>query len=381
MKSPRNLSSASVVLSLTALLAGCASVRAPLPPSLELPKPPNDLRAVRKGDHVYLYWSVPSQTMDRQSVRRAGPTRVCRSLEASMKTCATPVGNVPSLPKGIRTPKAQTTFVDTLPQELQQKNPNRLISYAVEALNLEARSAGLSNQVQVPLAPTLAPPPNFRAEVTARGVVLTWDCLTVPATPQGASYVDRIYRKSPDTQAEVKVADVTCRDRRFEDQTIEWQKPYEYRVTTATSINLAKGEMPCPTTAGATGAISLPECVQVATVEGNDSPPEKVFTKDVYPPAVPTGLEAVFSGPGQAPFIDLLWAPEGDADLAGYSVYRRENGGQATKINTDLVKTPAFRDTGVETGKTYWYAVTAVDERGNESARSVEASETVPQQP
>jgi fibronectin type 3 domain-containing protein len=45
------------------------------------------------------------------------------------------------------------------------------------------------------------------------------------------------------------------------------------------------------------------------------------------------------------------------------------------------VKTPAFRDTHVEAGKTYQYAVTAVDERGNESAHSAEASETVPQQP
>src|SRR6266581_3009699 len=119
MKLPPDLLSASVALTLAALLGGCASVRAPLPPSLELPRPPNDLRAVRKGDRVYLYWSVSTQTMDRQSVRRPGPTRVCRSLEASMQTCGTPVGNVPSLPKGVRTPKAQATFVDTLPQELQ----------------------------------------------------------------------------------------------------------------------------------------------------------------------------------------------------------------------------------------------------------------------
>jgi hypothetical protein len=381
MKLPRNLSRASVVLTFAALLTGCASVQAPLPPSLELPKPPSDLRAIRKGDHVYLYWSIPSQTMDRQSVRRASPTRICRTLEASMKTCGTPVGNVPPLPKGVKTPRAEATFVDTLPRELQQQNPTRLVSYAVEALNLHARSAGLSNQVQVALAPALPPPANFRAEVTERGVLLTWDCEATPAQPQGARYVDRIYRKSPDTRAEVKVADVTCPDRRFEDQTIEWQKAYEYRITVVTLVNLEPQLQPCPPSQKvADEATGGSRCPDTGVVEGDDSPAQKIFAKDVYPPAVPTGLEAVFSGPGQAPFIDLLWAPDSDADLAGYNVYQRD-GGQSKKINSELVKTPAFRDTGVEGGKIYWYAVTAVDERGNESSRSAEASETVPQQP
>jgi hypothetical protein len=380
MKSRRNLSSASVVLTLAALLGGCASVQAPLPPSLELPKPPNDLRAVRKGDRVYLYWTAPTQTMDRQGVRRAGPTRICRSLESSMRTCGTPVGNVAPPPKGIGTPRAEATFVDPLPTELQQQNPTRLITYAVEALNLHARSAGLSNQVRVPLVPTLPRPPNFRAEVTARGVVLMWDCEVAPANPPEARYVYRIYRKSPDTQAEVIVADVSCPDHGFEDQTIEWQKPYEYRITVVTQVDLDQEIRPCPPLQKAEDQ-ATPGSQCLGAVEGDDSPPQKVFTKDVYPPAVPTGLQAVFSGPGQAPFIDLLWAPDSDADLAGYNVYRRENGGQAAKINSDLVKTPAFRDTHVEAGKAYQYAVTAVDERGNESARSAEASETVPQQP
>src|ERR1700739_2438386 len=79
---------------LTVVLAGCASVQAPLPPSLELPKPPTDLHALRKGNHVYLFWTVPTQTMDRQTVRHPGPTRICRGLEALLSTCGTPVGNV-----------------------------------------------------------------------------------------------------------------------------------------------------------------------------------------------------------------------------------------------------------------------------------------------
>jgi fibronectin type 3 domain-containing protein len=86
----------------------------------------------------------------------------------------------------------------------------------------------------------------------------------------------------------------------------------------------------------------------------------------------------VFSGPGQQPFIDLVWAPVSDADLAGYNVYRRTEGSAGIKINVDLVKSPAYRDLSVGPGKRYLYSVTSVDVRGNESARSEEAGEAVP---
>src|SRR5271154_3036036 len=73
------------------LLAGCAQTGAPLPPSLELLKPPSDLRASRKGDRVTLTWSQPSLTTDRQSARYIGPTMICRSLKSEISECGTPI--------------------------------------------------------------------------------------------------------------------------------------------------------------------------------------------------------------------------------------------------------------------------------------------------
>jgi fibronectin type 3 domain-containing protein len=67
-----------------------------------------------------------------------------------------------------------------------------------------------------------------------------------------------------------------------------------------------------------------------------------------------------------------------DADLAGYNVYRRAAGEEPVRLSAESVKTPAFRDNGVVAGKKYLYSVSAVDERGNESARSEEAEESVP---
>ena len=113
-------------------------------------------------------------------------------------------------------------------------------------------------------------------------------------------------------------------------------------------------------------------------VEGDDTPEVQVFAHDVFPPAVPSGLQAVFSGPGQGPFIDLIWAPASDVDLAGYNVYRHEEGMTPEKVNAELVKTPAYRDKNVVSGKEYFYSVSAVDVRGNESAQSEETSEGAP---
>ena len=141
------------------------------------------------------------------------------------------------------------------------------------------------------------------------------------------------------------------------DKTFEWEKKYEYRITTLTQVD-SHG--------------------MSAAVEGDDSQPVEVFTRDIYPPAQPAGLQAVFSSVGQKPFIDLTWAPNLESDLAGYNVFRRVEGGQFKKLNQQLVPTSSFRDENVEPGKKYIYSVSAVDLRGNESQRSAEASETVP---
>jgi fibronectin type 3 domain-containing protein len=392
MKSLCHPAPACAVLALAGVLAGCASVGAPVPPSLELPKPPADLRAVRKGSKVYLLWTIPTQTTDRHSVTRPGPTRVCRSLAAIMSECDTPVGNVPpavgiageaaSQAETGPNRKPQAEFTDTLPSDLQQQNPTRMATYAVEALNRDARSAGSSNQVQVSLVPTLAPPANFQAQVISDGVLLTWECEQFPTTSPNLHFTYRIYRRSLDTGADAKLADVDCSIPRYGDHTIEWQKSYQYRITVVSFVDLEPKIDPCPVrerTVGDTIERTIPTCLDVAIVEGDDSAPQTIFSKDIYPPGVPTGLQAVFSGPGQAPFVDLLWAPDTDADLAGYAVYRREEGTQPAKMNAGLVKTPAYRDQNVVPGKTYWYSVSAVDLRGNESVRSDEASEAVPQ--
>ena len=45
----------------SAVLVSCGAPGVPIPPALELAKPVTDLRAARKGDKVYLAWTVPAE--------------------------------------------------------------------------------------------------------------------------------------------------------------------------------------------------------------------------------------------------------------------------------------------------------------------------------
>jgi hypothetical protein len=347
------------------MLSSCGTPGPPLPPSLELPKQVTDLHAARKGDKVDLTWSLPTQTTEHRTIRHLGPTRICRILQTAMKDCVSPVGQlrpapVPRAAAGTNQ-KSQAEYIDSLPQNMQQENPTAQVTYAVAVLNESGRSAGLSNQVQVPAAPTLPAPADFNAQVTAQGILLSWSCGGAPKTLPQIQYRVRIYRHRENARVDTSAGEVDvldCSKTELLDQSFEWEQAYFYHATVVT-------------------VVSVPEKPEMQ-VEGDDTSLVKVFAHDVYPPADPSGLQAVFSGVGQAPFIDLVWAPVTDTDLAGYNVYRHEEGGPPVKINSELAKTPAFRDSNVSSGKKYFYSVSAVDLRANESARSEEASETVP---
>jgi hypothetical protein len=359
-----NFQKVTVCLVAAALLSSCGSPGVPLPPSLELAKPVTDLHAVRKGDKVYLTWTAPILTTDRHNIRHFGATQICRSLGATMDQCRSPVSTVApaTLSKSKKVPAAQqVTASDELPAMLQSANTTGSLVYAVNVLNSYGRSAGLSNQVLVPAAPTLPPPGDFHAELTADGVRLAWTPISsVPAIP-GLRFSYRVYRREQGSKTEAVAGEIPIGAESAAillDRSMEWEKTYEYHATVVTLVAQANdGEQ---------------------RVEGDNTPPLTVVADDVFPPAVPTGLQAVFSGPGQKLFIDLVWTPNSDPDLAGYNIYRHEQGVAPERVNSELARAPAFRDLQVLSGHQYSYSISAVDVRGNESQHSDEASETVP---
>ena len=350
-----------LTIAATAVLIGCGYAGPPKPPSLNLPEPPTDLRAIRKGNDVYLAWTVPTETTDGLAIHGYGPTRICRSTIPAMTECINPVGEVapPAVPSG-KTPvlKLQQNFTDAVPGTLLSNNASAQIFYGVSVLNGRGRSAGISNIVSVPAVVSPAAPADFHAEVTAGGIVLRWAPIPRQSEISDTRHAYRVYRREANSTLDTTIGEVPIDSSQLTDHSFDWEKTYFYRATVVTFIQVS----------------AEPE----REFESDDTPPVRVFAHDIFPPPVPTGLQAAFSGVGQQPFIDLIWTPDNEADLAGYNLYRREAGEEPKKINPQLVKTPSFRDSDVVSGHTYIYSVTSVDIRANESARSEEASETVP---
>jgi hypothetical protein len=340
------------------MLAGCGTPGAPQAPSLNLPQPVTDLSAIRAGNQVSLFWTMPKKNTDKLVIKGDVTVRVCRQ-EA--------VG--PCVDSGTVTmaPGAAGSYSETLPA-LLSTGPPRVLKYFVELKNRNGRSAGLSNAVETLAGGPPDPVRGFTAEVNKAGVVLSW-------TPDGENAVVRLQRKlltPPATkpqqgpmapQPEPLEQNLLIEDvgqGRALDKSIHFGETYEYRAQRVARLTVNGNTM---------------------ELAGELSPPVRVEAKDVFPPEAPTGLAAVATGGenGGEAAIDLSWAPDSEADVAGYVVYRREGDAAWERISSaEPVVGPAFHDAHVQVGRAYIYAVSALDQGGHESARSAEARETVP---
>ena len=354
------------------LFAGCGMPGAPLPPSLNLPVPVTDLSAVRTGPQVALAWTMPTKTTDKVLLKGNIAVRICRN-QTSPSTC--------SIAATLEfAPGAGATFTDALPPELAS-GPARVLIYSVELVNRKDRSAGLSNSAQI-LAGE-APPAieDLTAEMRRKGVFLHWSPAPSESSPVAVRLVRRLLSPpvkkadqgplaQPDEPLEqalfVEPAPHSNRaPRTCIDTNIRFGETYEYRAQRVARITVGSSTL---------------------ELAGPLSPPLRIEAINVFPPSTPKGLEAVATAGenGSGPAIDLSWLPGAEADLAGYIVYRRESGAVATNATWKRISPaqpvigPGFHDANVLPGRTYIYAVTAIDQGGRESTRSNEASDIVP---
>lgn len=353
--------SAALACALAAAAVGCGTPGAPLPPSLNLPLKVTDLSAIRAGDKVSLVWTMPKKTTDKLFIKGFVTVRVCRREAAA--ECVDAGAPFPVAPGVIG------TYSETLPAALSS-GPARTMSYFVELKNSNGRSAGLSNAVVMLAGAPPEPVRGFTAEVRKAGAVLHW-------TPGGENVSVRLQRRLLTPQAEKPrrgplgpAKEPVEQDLWIEggsqigqaiDKDIRFGETYEYRAQRVARIT-ADGK--------------------TLELGGELSPPVQVEAKDVFPPAVPTGLVAVatLGDDGGETAIDLSWQPDAEPDTAGYIVYRREGDEDWQRISpAQPAFGPGFHDAHVVAGHTYRYAVSAVDQGGHESARSAEAQETVPQ--
>jgi hypothetical protein len=358
-----------VLLSSGVALAGCGMPGAPQPPSLQLPDRVADLSAVRTGNQVALTWSMPKRDTDKVPLKGNVTVRICRNESVAAGCSAAATLQL--------TPDADGAFTDSLPPALAEGAP-RVVTYFVELDNRKGRSAGLSNGAQILAGEAPAAVDGLAAEVRRDGVLLRW----TPALPDAAPAAVRLVRKlvSPPAPAPAKSTEgpVAPRPEPPErtllvepgphldhalDSSIQFGGTYEYRAQRVTRV---------------------PVNGETLELAGPLSGPVRIAAVNVFPPAEPRGLAAVATAgeAGAGPAIDLNWQPGAEVDLAGYIVYRREAGQPESSWQrispAQPVAAPDFNDANVQPGHTYLYAVSAVDQRGHESARSAPAEETIP---
>lgn len=83
-----------------------------------------------------------------------------------------------------------------------------------------------------------------------------------------------------------------------------------------------------------------------------------------------TGVQQQYS-------VNLSWNPS-TSSVAGYNIYRGTTPGSYSKINPSLDANSSYTDNSVTSGVTYYYAATAVNSSGQESAYSTPIEVAIP---
>jgi len=353
-----------VSLFVSALLfvaAGCAKVGEPQPPVLLLPKPATDLAARQYADKIVLTVSTPAQNTN------GSPVTTLQEVEVFRVSAGRGQLKVP-LPKEDylrRATKILAVTADKFSNYLNEKtfvfwdefSPqeratiySQTFDYAVRFVNRKKQTAGLGNLAIVSPVAIPAAPTGLTAKLAQEYVRLSWNPPTqnmdgsVPPRFEGYN----VYRsEDPKKFAPGPLNSDLLPKPEFEDRSFQFDKTYYY-------------------------AVSVVGSRQDPYAESLRSQPVEVVARDSFPPGPPQNLNAVVENG----IVILLWAAPLDPDVAGYRIYRSEEGGKEKQLLQVVpMNTLSFRDEKAQPGKKYEYSVSAVDTHGNESTRAYTTAE------
>ncbi len=308
------------------LLSGCGYIGDPLPPALRIPGRVTDLRVAQQEDRIVIHFTVPELTTDGLPLRLG-------KLDLLAGPYAQAPFNAEAWAAGAKTLDTSAVKPGPATVEVTPSGWNgQEVFFRVRVLSDRGKDGGWSDFANLRVIAPLHKPDGLKVEATAQGVKLTW---AGPREPAGMTF--RIRRR----EGKGAVAEVaTAAGSEWVDTQTRYGETYEYSVQ---SLMTADG----------------------ARAESAQSDPISIVPVDRFPPAVPTGLTAL-AGPSS---IELSWDPNPEPDLAGYIVYRAVSGGALERLAGPLAA-PSFSDKGTRPATAYKYAVSAVDQTGNESPRS-----------
>lgn len=222
--------------------------------------------------------------------------------------------------------------------------PGYVYLYQVVLTDEDGEPSTPSNTVQVEYEVVPGAPPAIAAQAGKDGVQLMWraptgDCTGAKAPPPDGYNVYRRADQQDFPAAPLNSSPVP--ETRYLDKAAELDRIYTYTVR---AVTLSPRR------------------------EGDRSKEVTVERYDLYPPAPPSGLVVTRTKEG----VSLLWNPSPSEDVAGYHVYREQQGGW-TRLTREPVAKTSHLDPQAGPRRRLRYRVTAVD-------RSIRANESVPSQ-
>ena len=333
------------VLLIAALLlmsGGCGSTGDPQPPLLRIPGRTTDLQAVQRSSEIVLNWTVPALTTEGFPVKDLN-----RVVLLGMETD----GNAVS-PQAFESGAHElASWSDLKAGEKAERRvplpgvPGKRFAFAVKSYSSRGRAQTIAGMVTLEIAPVLATPSNLTATSTAAAIRLEWQAVL-------GTRGYRVYKRAPGENSSfafLAAADGTS----FDDSAFDWGETYAYFVRAYSEVS-------------------------TGIAESGDSPVATIVPIDKFPPSPPGGLRAVTSETS----VEISWNLSPEPDTAGYNVYRRivsgSAAGQNERLNAQPLSAPVYSDKNVQPQQRYSYTVTAVDDKGNESAPGAALEVAIP---
>jgi hypothetical protein len=350
------------------VMTGCGAPQEPIPPTPPVAVVISNLTARQAGDGVQLTFTMPGRSITGD---RLLSTPAFEVLRGTTKPDGSPdlksLRVVDTIP-GALTEKYfvgdKVQFTDPLTPEETNAQEGKMVIYAVRTRLSQKRASANSNIISLRIFSPPARVASIEARVTEPAIELSWAAVnrTSAGDPLTVAVRYNIYRAELDAAstnlAKPDVSQLNLNgklqllapqpEQTYSDKSFEFGKTYAYIVRSVIEGNNT-------------------------SLESADSTPIIVTPRDTFPPAVPQAISAAVL-PGEtdnSPVVDLSWSINVEPDFAGYRVYRSEQPDtKGQLLTTELLPTPAYRDTSVQPSHRYWYVVTAVDRAGNESAPS-----------
>lgn len=361
------------------LAGGCGAPGEPVPPSPLVPVAISDVAARQAGDGVELAFSLPPRSVSGERLTAPPAIEIVRgSLKANGAVDPQSFRVVYTIP-GALVPNyvsaGHVRFTDPISPAETKEHPGATYAYLIRTRLSKKRASADSNVVKARLFPVPQPISSIQFQVRETAVNLTWTAPTETSAgdplPSISGY--QVYRGEIDPRSSAPtgkdlsgtpwLSPLALLGRpttnRYSDTQFEFGKTYVYVVRSVISLDGNE-------------------------IESDNSESVTVTPRDTFAPAAPQDLVAAVL-PGSEPstfVVELSWSINLETDFAGYRVYRSEQEGERGQLVTpDLLPTPAFPDNSVAPGHRYWYAVTALDRAGNESAPSGSVAVDIPRPP